>query len=279
MALTKLREDIARRAQTDKMMSTVWCIMPLVGMIVFIVLFFIGLFMAGGPYYGYGYEEAAVFSTVMMLVGVIIFGVLTIYPIYMLIVRRNLHFRRVQALYADAIEVLREASAKTGVDISGNLMLIERYLGEMRMEETEKSAVLWIILLFIPFVNFFASLYVLYFLTKDWYQHERREDEIWNQINMALNRMGYRPIDTRRPEPIPSRSFFLYFILSILIPLWAIYWLYVLIKDPNNHFKSHVRMEDDLLMALEAGPGAPAAPTAPAPGAPPPPPPPPPSVA
>jgi len=275
MAYAKLREDIARRLRTDRMLSPIWCIMPIVGIVVLFVMLFLGVIMATATYHPtpayysaqtYYLTETMSILLTFVVVGVIIYGILWIYPIYVLITRRNLHFRRVQDLYADVVEVLRDISTKTRVDVSGNIILIERYLGEMRMEEKEKSAALWIILMFIPIVNIFAELYVLYFLTKDWYHHERREDEIWAQVNQALTRMGYWPIDIRRPEPIPSRSFFLYFILSLLTGIWTIYWLYVLIKDPNNHFKSHVRAEDDLLTALETGPTrAPMTPTAPGP--------------
>ena len=248
-SLERMRMTIARRTETDIMISPVWCVLPLVGGIIAIAII-IWLIMLYGPFIP--------MSAYYMVWGAsLIPFVLMLYLIYMLIKRRNTHFRRTQDLFTDIAATLRELSAEKGVDLTGHLSLVERYLSEARMREVEKSPVLWVVLCIIPIVNIFAILYVLYFLMRDWYEHERREDDMWTQVNSALTALGYRPIDTRRPEPIPHRSFFVYLILYFVIPLiWAIYWLYTLIKDPNNHMTSQARIEDDLVLAL----GAPTAP-------------------
>ena len=268
MATDKLRMTIARRAETDIMLSPAWCALPLIGGIISIAIT-IWLIMT------YGFHMPASAYVILRAASLIPF-VLMLYLIYMLIKRRNTHFRRTQELFEDIVAMLRGASAEKGVDLTGQLSLVERYLSEARMEEVEKSPVLWVILCIIPIVNIFAILYVFYFLMRDWYKHERREDDMWMQVNSALTALGYRPIDTRRPEPMPRRSFFVYLIIYIVLMfiagldilyvhsgfiaglgiLWLIYWLYTLIKDPNNHMASQARIEDDLMMAL----GAPTAP-------------------
>jgi hypothetical protein len=34
--------------------------------------------------------------------------------------------------------------------------------------------------------------------------------------------------------------------------LFGVYWIYVLLKDPNEHFKYHIEEESQLLSALES---------------------------
>ncbi len=260
-AVDRLRMTVARRTEADIILSPAWCALPLVGAIISIAIIIWALLTVG---------MAGIMDVYyLILLASIIPFVLGLYLLYMLIKRRNTHFKRTQDLFTDLVATLREASAEKGVDVSGQLSLIERYLSEARMEETEKSPVLWIILCLIPIVNIFAILYVLYFLMRDWYRHERREDDMWAQVNSALTALGYRPIDTRRPEPMPHRSFFVYLIIYIVLSflaglglIWLIYWLYTLIKDPNNHMTSQARIEDDLMLALGATPTAPPTPPA-----------------
>mgnify|MGYP000085343040 CR=1 FL=1 len=260
-SLDKLRMTVARRAEADTILSTAWCALPLVGAIISFVIVLWAFAAYGGPYGGlYGPTVSGAFYLAVIAASLIP-AILMLYLLYMLIKRRNTHFRRTHDLFADIVATLRELSAEKGVDITGQLGLVERYLSEARMEEVERSPILWVVLCIIPIVNIFAVLYVLYFLMRDWYRHERREDDMWMQVNSALTALGYRPIDTRRPEPIPHRSFFVYLILYFVIPLiWAIYWLYTLIKDPNNHMASQARIEDDLLLVLGTAPTAPPTP-------------------
>jgi hypothetical protein len=87
---------------------------------------------------------------------------------------------------------------------------------------------------------------------RDFYKHERREDGFWEDISKVLDKCGIKFSVPRRMEPLPDRSFALYLILTILtMGLFGIYWLYVLLKDPNLHFRYHMQVEDQLLSALE----------------------------
>lgn len=100
---------------------------------------------------------------------------------------------------------------------------------------------------------FIASWYVYCFLMKDFYMHERREEKFWEDIGRVLNKCGITFTPTRRMQPVPNRSFWLYLILTIITAgIFSIYWLYVLLKDPNEHFKYHVRVEDELFKVLES---------------------------
>ena len=87
---------------------------------------------------------------------------------------------------------------------------------------------------------------------KDFYRHERREDGFWEDASRALNRLGVNFSVPRRTETVPDRSFVLYLILSVItVGLFGIYWVYVMLKDPNEHFKYHIHAESQLMSTLE----------------------------
>jgi hypothetical protein len=87
---------------------------------------------------------------------------------------------------------------------------------------------------------------------KDFYIHEQREDGFWEDLSRILNKFGVNFFVPRRTEHIPYRSFVLYLILTIVtVGLFVVYWFFVMLKDPNKHFKYHVDTENHLLSTLE----------------------------
>lgn len=256
VALENIRKDIRRRAETDSIMSNVWLIVPILPAIIAgIVLISVVLTILA--FSAHPYEPVDTYSvgllaiggmTLVIMIGLISF-VLSIVLIYKLIRRRNTHFKRQDFLFEDILKAAKEIASKKGVDVETVVSSCERTVREAKVEETEKGAALWAILsAIIPFV----SWYVYYFLTKDFYKHERREDGFWEDLGRIMDKMGIKYSVERRIETTPDRSFVLYLILTIITSgLFGIYWLYVLLKDPNEHFKYHIKVEDSLLSAFE----------------------------
>jgi len=188
----------------------------------------------------------------MYIIGVII----NLYVLYKWIKRRNEHFKRQLMVYRDIISILREISRERGIDISTQISLINREISEAEIEETERSTALWIILgailyVVVPVLFIIIILYVYHFLTKDFFVHERREDRIVTGIQEALGILGTK-FAYRRYYEIPHRDTILYTILTI-ITLWifSLYWVYVITKDPNEHFLEQRKWEDAMIGALE----------------------------
>jgi hypothetical protein len=193
-----------------------------------------------------------VIATIALLYVFVIIGfIANIILIYKLIRRRNTHFKRQIFLSEDVVAAAKAIAAKRGVDVEIGLASCNRTAREAKAEETEKSAVLWAILSAFIFP---AVWYVWYFLMKDFYKHERREDGFWEDVGRILDKTGIKFSAPRRTEPLPERSFALYLILTIItFGFFGVYWLYVLLKDPNQHFVYHRQMEDQLLSSLETG--------------------------
>lgn len=219
--LQNLRKDAEMRVMTDTKVSPLWILLPVVEVVLTLVF-----------------------------VGFLAVYVLFLYVIYLLIRRRKQHFARRQRFFADLAMALREAASRRGANVEAYLGSMEATSREAQMEGTEKSAVLWVILYIIPVVSLIAGLYILYFLTGDFFEHERREDGMLADASRALSALG-STFAFNRYEGVLHRSFVLYFILSIVtFGLFTFYWEYVLIQDPNNHFNSHVQFEDALLQSV-----------------------------
>jgi len=256
ITLENLRRDARMRIESDSQMSAAWIIVPILPLIGLILLF-VSIFAASfatfrtfnatsGPTTGVSPAFGAVFALVIF-VELGIFAVFIVFAImlYKLVKRRNTHFSRQMFLYEDLINSAKELAAKKGVDIALPLNNLDRTYREARVEETEKSAALWAILCFITGI---ATLYVYYFLMKDFFKHERKEELFFEDLNRALITAGITMNLPRRTVPIPDRSFILYFILGLVTAgIFYIYWIYVLLEDPNNHFRQQAMIEDTII--------------------------------
>ncbi len=188
----------------------------------------------------------AIFFVVVALIGIM--GALSLLIlIYRLIKRRNEHFKRHQLLEEDVVGVLTSSAGKKRSKIEDKLASAERSTREARLSEKEQPAFLWAILcFFIPFV----ALYVAYFLMRDFYRHERREDFFLEDLKKAAGPIVALEMP-RRFHSIPDRNVILYLVLTILtMGIFGVYWLYALIVDPNNHFNHQVAWENKLLSSL-----------------------------
>jgi len=239
------------RDEADPKMSNAWLIIYLIPIFAIIigivsVLFSIILSPMLGPEAALPVIVGIFLVPLLGLIGFVVSIILT----YKLVKRRNTHFKRQVFLFEDLISAVKSLATKKKVDVEVGLSSCERTVRETKAEETEKSAALWAIL---SAVVFLASWYVYYFLMKDFYKHERREDGFWEDIGKVLDKCDIKFSAPRRTEILPNRSFVLYLILNIItVGLFGIYWLYVLLKDPNEHFKYHIQIEDELLSTLES---------------------------
>lgn len=233
------------RLESDTMMPSTWLLIYLIPVISIVLMV---LAVVVSPFIGAG--VALALWGILILVSVLSF-VVSIILTYKLVKRRNTHFQRQIFLSEDVLSMLKEITSKKGVSAEVEIVTLERTIREAKAEETEKSAVLWAILSAIIFI---ASWYVYYFLMKDFYKHERREDTFFEDVSRVLGKSGVNFASPRRMKPIPDRSFILYLIVTIITAgIFGIYWLYVLLMDPNEHFKYHIGLEDELLKVLELG--------------------------
>ena len=259
------------------MMSAAWIVVPLleiITVIVFIILivvlvidYIIRLQLQGGPLPTTNPFLAPEFFALVRAFSYVEFvlGLFFAYMLFKLIKRRNTHFARQSYVYEDMTTVAKEVAAKKGTDVTLSLNNIQRALREARSEETEKNAVLWVILTLAGSIAALgggtgaggallpglATLYIFYFLNKDFFNHERREDAYFEEMNRMMMTLGVATTLPRRSYPTPSRGFVLYIVLTIVtIGFFWVYWTYTLLNDPNNHFRQQSMAEDTFIMQV-----------------------------
>ena len=244
--LESVRIETRRREETDRVVSVAWVVAPIVAVVASVVVLLIPFVF---PFLAPDLSMALFFGGFLGVFGVLfLVGIIFLYLYYILIKRRNRHFARQVRFFQAAVPLLREAAQSKGIDVEARLVPVERSLREAQDDEAEKSAVLWVVLSFFTGI---AALYVFYFLMRDFHRHERREDGLIEDISHVLVDLGQMELP-KRVEPVPRRSFALYFILSIItVGIFGIYWIYTLIEDPNTHFREQRKMEAELLSRLE----------------------------
>lgn len=274
--LENLRRDLRTRLESDKQMSSAWAIVPLLPIIagiVVAVVIFAAIFSAlssvgpsGTTTTGSAIGAAVVGSIFLSYFLYFLVLILVAVMIFKLVSRRNTHFNRQILLQEDFISMAREMAAKKGADVSILLNNMDRGVREARLEEVEKNATLWA---FLVFLSGLGMLYAGYFLMKDFFRHERREDVFINDMLRTFNALGVPVNFPYRNPPVPDRSFALYFVLTLITgSIFSVYWVYVLVSDPNNHFRQQMLMEDTIMAQLSGTP-SPAPVPAPIPSAPP----------
>jgi len=229
-------EAVRIRGETDRIVSPLWMLAPLLGIVVSIVMMILGLLIS---------PEAML---LLALVGSIIAIVIAVYPLYLLIKRRSAHFRRDATLRSGIIEYLKARAASQKVGIDSEVATMNVVHSESLGEEREKSAVVWIVLSIVTLG--ILGLYVLYFLTKDPPNHDHRQLAFMQQAQSAASKLGVT-IVVPTWKSLPDRSFFLYLVLDIFTAgFFGIYWYYVLFKDFNEHFKAQWIFEDQLVSTI-----------------------------
>lgn len=240
--LNKIRDAKRRRNETDKIMSPLWVLAPLLANFVSIfIMVIIGVFSEGLI----GVSSAGASGAICMgwVVAIIVGMIIVAYPWYIMIKRRTEHFKRDHYLADGILEYLEEKDSQGKADLSQELATIRSLTAEMQSEEKEKSPALYTLLIFI--IPYIGLWYVLYFLMKDIYEHHRKIVIFEENTRNALNKLG-KSVVVPSWKTLPDRNFILYLVLSCCVPFFGLYWMYTIIKDYNEHFKTQWKFEDQI---------------------------------
>jgi hypothetical protein len=191
---------------------------------------------------------AGLFIWPLALAGSVLMLFIYAFLAYKLTDRLNHHIKRELILRYNLITYFREKAIQQykQQSIAPQLAAMESINLEGSYREQEHSALGFAVLALIPFVN----LYVLYVLTKFTGQHDQRWNAFILNTQYCSQQFG---MNVMAPSwrTIPERSFLLYFLLTILtLGLFLFYWLWKLIDDPNDHFRTQWQFEDSLITQL-----------------------------
>lgn len=203
--------------------------------------------------------------------GTITAMLIMVYLIFHMVDRQNLHFTREWRLRSSVLNLIKSLAGSPEAEA---LLIrdIGPMLGAHRPAETYRNPTLWAFIAGVPAivvamiglasgagiysvfltpvlaVIFLISIiiagicgiltiYIYYFLLKDMQEHDKRWWQFIIATTNALTKFGIQPDYSIQPRALPIREPWIYVILSIFVPLFLVFWFYVLITDPNDHFK------------------------------------------
>jgi len=237
--------ELQERGKTDRRLSFgLYLVFLLVVIVLGIFVGVIGKWMAG-------FGAGKVISTVVsLLVAIYIW-----WYNWLLYKRRNEHFDRTKRLRSKLSTWMKE---KFDTETE-SLMKVDPVLDRREAQHSNRLFVLWLIL---SYLGNLSSLYwplglfaipavvlgllITYYLTMDYYYHEQGEIAFFGRMAEILHKKDIAFIATPT-RPLHRRSYGLYIFLSIItLGIFAIYWAYVIFRDPNQHFDSHDLWESEL---------------------------------
>ncbi|MBT8172392.1 hypothetical protein KJN74_05935 [Candidatus Bathyarchaeota archaeon] len=262
ISLNNFRKSIQNRKETDHSLSQIWVIVFLLPIFIGIIssLYFLVTLIevfstinfSNPQTYTFTYDWfSPEFMVIFLILGIsgLINLILAFILNFLLIKRRQNHFKRQKLLSEEIIALLLSFAKIKNVELEINQFSIRKTIKKIRYND-EKNPILWAVLsVFVPFLQF----YVFNFLMNDFFLHEQKEDTFLNDVGNALKNLGINFSVTQRRKNIPDRSLVLFLILTVVSAgLFIVYWIYILIKDPNEHFKYHIQVENQLLISLES---------------------------
>ena len=256
------------RTSTDVNIPLMWYLLPIlaaiIGAVVVTAIAVYEIFVSGILDWPVGYvpTSAQIFgaigwtlvtSIIVAIIVVVLFAILT----HMMVERLNNHYARETHLRMGIISFVRAAAGSPEKEamIASEIATMNMIQSEASRDEQQHTSILWALLIvfgwILPIVYEILLAYMFYFLMRPVFRHDRRWYDFLAQANSALGKLGYKVQPQYGPRPLPDRSYVIYIVLTIVtFGLFGLYWWYVLVDDPNEHFRNQAYLEDSLANAI-----------------------------
>jgi hypothetical protein len=270
----QIADLVRQRRSTDEIISPWWIFVIVMVQIISAVA---GIAASISSVYTGASTLSVQIGQVMLYGGSIAAELIGVFLIYHLINRQNRHFAREWRLRASILNLIKSIAGSPEAEA-----LLFRDIGPMlnahQPAETYRNPMLWAFIAGVPAItiavtaivafagassiiyNLFVlvlvlvsaiialvcgilTFYIYYFLTKDMQEHDKRWWQFSIAATNALTKFGIQPDRSVQPYALPVREPWIYVILSIFIPFFFFFWFYVLITDPNEHFKHQRKFE------------------------------------
>jgi len=184
-----------------------------------------------------------------ILLSIITCGIYGWYIIFKLVQRRDEHFKRMAGVAESAIAQLRAKAQGREDAVAAELSQLEQVRLQMNTMSAERGAAIWLLIAIFTFGIGYMILY--YLLMQDYVQHDAVEAQFFTLMSSALNKLGLSEQAGQAARTVPDREYVTFLVLTLVTcGIYGIYWMYVMIKDFNDHFMAQVPWEDFLLQAL-----------------------------
>lgn len=185
-----------------------------------------------------------------ILLTIITCGIYGLYIFYKLMERRDQHLARMANMVNTSVALLQEKAAQAGKTelIGQELTQIGMIQREMYDQSRERGAALWLVLAILTGI---ATIIGYYFIMDDMARHDQLEAQYFTLMASALTKLGLASQASQAMPSMPERNFVVYLLLSfVTCGIFTFYWIYVLVKDGNDHVEAQVQWENFIYSAL-----------------------------
>ena len=170
--------------------------------------------------------------------------------VYNLISRENRHAEREQEIGQELVVLAHPENPHKSTSLLLSISSTEQDLSNFINKSREHSAILWSLLVMIPYGGWVFLMIALYLLTQSSNNHEKLETVLLEDFDRTLTAAGvqHAPIGNRPPHLRNGVAFLVGSIVTAGIVAWS--WLYVMIIGEDAHFSYHSIIESELLRAL-----------------------------
>ncbi len=267
---------VQMRQRTDVEVPATWLLLPLASYLVwatFAAVWWIGSLGLGkiglGPVGVINLMPAGILG----LIGIL--GLTTSagssYLLYTLVNRINTHSERTEVLLLKTVDALESRIGSQGSPALIPLNSAEGGLQGLAHAERERSAVLWALLMVIPFIGWIFLLGALWLLSRDLSRHARWEGVVLEDVDRTLKAAGLQGIHVTniqiRSHGVLGMAIIIISMLEFLssflfgaegalvfiyltLGAFSLAWIDLSIRDPVHHFHYHSIVENDISQSL-----------------------------
>ncbi len=174
----------------------------------------------------------------------------TSFLVYGLLNRQNKHAEREQEFAWEMMNRIQSRTDPSRVNILLPLSSAQQDFSKLLERSCEHSAILWSLLVLIPYAGWIFLIVALYLLTQASNLHERMERSLFEDLDLTLAAEGSHRVVLDGGIP-RSRNSVAYAIASVLtVGIVALSWLYIMVIGEEAHFRYHSSLEPILLGAF-----------------------------
>jgi hypothetical protein len=179
------------------------------------------------------------------------------YLVYSLVNRQNKHMTREEELFRETLEQIRSRTPQDRVRVLLPLSSAEQDFYRLLQKTRDRSAVLWALLVLIPYAGWIFLIISMYLVSQDLNSHGQTEQMLLQDIGRVFADGNNQQAPPRNATGGPANSL-AYLLLSFAtLGVLSLFWLDRIMFEQEAHFERHSGFEPGLLQALpDSGPNS-----------------------
>ncbi len=188
------------------------------------------------------------------LVGTLAFAASTglSFLVYNLMSRENKHAEREQEIAREVLNRIQSGTSPDRMAVLLPLSSVEQDFANLLQKSRGHSAILWALLVLIPYAGWALLIVALYLLTQSSNSHGKLETLLFEDLDRTLLATGSQHMSLVNHPSSPRNSLAFALASFATFGIVAFSWLYVTIIGERAHFSYHSNLEPELLRVLSA---------------------------